>query len=119
MKAVKWQGDDTTFLNGLDKVSQSLEKLRNVFNATADKKRGKLVAKLGLYQTEEDIQNAYGYAEITDSERIALLQLMNESKEILFAEDAAVFYLNALLRDHKLDRDDWVENMARSKRQGN
>ena len=117
MNTIKWHGEDTTFLNGIDKVSQSLEKLRNVFIATAKKKRDKITAKLGEYQTEEDIQNAYGYADITDAERISLLQLLNESKATLFAEDAAVFYLNALLRDLMFDRDDWVENMERNKRQ--
>lgn len=118
MSEVKyWKGDDVTFLNGMNKVSQRLEKLRDVFKAAAEKKRKKIASKLGEYQTEADIQNAYGYAEITDAERIALLQLLNESKETLVAEDAAVCYINALLRDLKLDRDDWIENMARKKRQ--
>ena len=113
MNINKWQGDDATFLKGLDVIAQRLGKMRDTLNAAAEKQRSRLAAKLGEYQTEEDIQNAYGYADITDAERIALLQLLQESRETLVAEDAAVFYLNALLRDLRLDREDWIENMER------
>lgn len=113
----KWQGDDATFLKGLDTVKPKLEKLRDTLAKSAQTKRGKLAAKLGDYQTEEDIQNAYGWAVITEDERVALLQLLQENKEALFAEDAAVFYLNAVLRDLRLDREDWIENMERAARQ--
>ena len=116
MNTNNWQGDDSTFLKGLDKVAQRLEKLRDHFKASAEKQRTKLTFKLGDYQTELDIQNAYGYAYITEAERVALLQLLNESKETLVADDAATFYMNALLRDLKLDRDDWIENMTRKNR---
>jgi len=113
----KWQGDNATFLKGLDTVGTKLNKLRDSLAASAQKKREKLAAKLGDYQTEEEIQDAYGYAVITEAERVSLLQLLQENKEALFAEDAAVFYLNAILRDLRVDREDWIENMERAKRQ--
>ena len=113
----KWQGDDVTFLKGLDKVQAKLEKMRDSFAAAAQKKRDQRAAKLGDYQTEDAIQNAYGYAEISDDERVALLLLLQESKETLVAEDAAVFYINAILRDHRLEREGWVEDMERKSRQ--
>lgn len=112
-----WTGDSTTFLKGLDLVASRLKKQRDSFKATAEKKKEKLVAKLGDLATEEDIQTAYGYADITDTERIALLLLLQESKETQVAEDAAVFYLTALLRDLANDRTDWVENMERNERE--
>jgi hypothetical protein len=48
---------------------------------------------MGDYQTEDEIQNAYGYAIITEKEREELLKLLQDSEEKLFAEDAAVHFL--------------------------
>lgn len=112
----KWTGEDTTFLQGLDMVEPKLKKLRDSFKAAANKKRDKLASKLGDYDTEDAIQDAYGYGEITDKERIALLLLLQESKETQVAEDAAVFYINALLRDFKDEREGCLEEIERNKR---
>lgn len=79
----------------LDTVKKALEK--TVEKETA--KRDQRVSELNEYKTEHEIQEAYGYAWITDKERRRLLEELEKGEKYVEETDTQASVALSLLRD--------------------
>ena len=112
--ARKWNGTDATYVKGLTVLEKRLEKLLQQYKKSTDKRRASLPTTVGAYTTEQELQDAFGYGDITDDEYHALLAEMRDKEDLLndlYPEDAAAFFLSAVLRDLRYERDDLVAEM--------
>lgn len=101
----EWQGDIKTYKKGLERVLKPLIRRRTDLAAKSEVRQRSKKTMVKGFESIDDIQNAFGYSEITDSERVKLVEQFEKKQALSLTPttvmDAEIFTLNWVIKELK------------------
>jgi hypothetical protein len=98
---------DRVEVEGINLLIKRLETVKKSLVKSVDKKKTKRIEKVEKYKTIEEVQDAYGYDEITDKEYYELISLYENRQENIEGVDTkdsvALDYLQDFIKRLKAD----------------